>query len=67
MKCPCPFYFQAPKGFLPQDIWRECVEEKCAWWDSYGRACAILSIYQELRLLVGAAGMFVDKLLPTKE
>ena len=64
MKCPLlritrPWFMQADAP--PQD---DCLKEECAGWDSISQTCVAISIYQELRLLVGAVSMLADK-LPT--
>ncbi|MBA7683676.1 hypothetical protein ES703_92056 [subsurface metagenome] len=62
----CPLFFAA--AMLKPDVYSEdaleCIKEDCAGWDSVGQTCVAISIYQELRLLVGAVSMLADK-LPT--
>ncbi|MBA7602875.1 hypothetical protein ES703_09971 [subsurface metagenome] len=50
-----------------QEEYPDCLKEECAWWDSVGQRCVTLSIYQELRLLVGAVTMVADKIPPARE
>ena len=52
---------------LEVDEFRDCLKAECAWWDSASQTCVTQSIYEELRLLVGAAGMVAEKLPPAGE
>ena len=66
MKCPL---FMATATHLSGHIdllHIECPKEECAWWDNVGNSCVALSIYQELRLLVGACAPIADLVPPAR-
>ena len=64
MKCPLFVMGNiANPGILDDEV-EDCYKEECAWWNKVLAECVVLSILEELRLLVGAAGMIADK-MPT--
>jgi len=60
----CPLFRLANITFEFDSQWSgdDCLQRECAWFDIIGQTCALLSIYQELRLLVGACGMIADNM-----
>ena len=67
MKCPMRIFvvqqgLEVGTGYMP-----DCLKEQCAWWDQAGNSCAVLSIYQELRLLVGACAPIAGLVRPARK
>jgi len=67
MKCPLRILVVRSNSALGPNFGNECLKEECAWWDSVSQTCVALSIYQELRLLVGAVAIVTDKIPPARE
>ena len=61
MKCPLMVERLKQGAQYTEPVRQDCLKEECAWWDSVGQRCVTLSIYQELRLLVGAAGIIAEE------
>ena len=65
MECP----LLRAGAYAGQLEWEEadisCLKEECGRWDKVRGQCVDESILEELRLLVGAAGMIADK-MPTE-
>lgn len=67
MKCPLLAIGYLSLGDQGVNQKCECLKEGCAWWEPVSRSCVLLAVYQELRLLVGAAGLAANRLSPAKE
>lgn len=67
MKCPLFTIMDRRTQLGEESDFSECLKEGCAWWEKVSQSCALVAIYQEIRLLVGAAGLAADRLSPTKE
>lgn len=66
MKCPLFWMHWLDKESKMDIEDTDCLKEACAWWDSVGQRCVSLSIYQELRLLVGACAPIADLVPPAR-
>ena len=64
----CPLFVLAKTAHYSENVMitTDCLKEGCAGWDRRNQNCAILSILEELRLLVGAAGMIADHMPPAQ-
>ena len=64
MKCPlfCIGDYTLPAIKDALDF--NCIQEECGWWEKVHGVCGVLALYQELRLLVGAITMIIDKMPP---
>ena len=48
MKCPMIMYNYLPGESPTEGSHSDCIKEKCAWWDSRGVRCGIMSLVERL-------------------
>lgn len=64
MKCPMIMLGYEWQKDVPKHRLLDCIGEECAWYNTVRCECLAQSLYEELRLLVGAAGLIADGVLP---
>jgi len=66
MKCPLLLAGENAQPSVDMTTTIDCLKEECAWWDKVHGVCVVISLFWELRLLVGAGAMIADKMPPAK-
>jgi len=64
MKCPVSNFGLHPSRVGEMMAPADCLYWECAWYNTVRGECLAQSLYEELRLLVGAAGLIADGVLP---
>ncbi len=51
MKCPLPVIIHEMDSFPPGGVFRDCLEEGCAWWDQAVKRCVVQNISEKMSMI----------------
>lgn len=62
MKCPLPLVTLVTDSFPPDNLFRDCLEEECAWWDEEQKRCDPTGLAHWVRALIAQLWEIKEKM-----
>lgn len=60
MKCPLLHHKERNPDIFPCEVFEDCFEEECSWWDLAHECCAVIALNQTFVAIGNVLGMTAD-------
>ena len=61
MKCPLMHYQERNHNVFPCEVFEDCFEEECAWWDETVDRCSMVALSQTFIAIGNVLGKIADR------